>query len=70
MTNKVRVVRLEFDRKYKLVEHVCPICNTAFEGSRIAVYDRDQCRRKADWLKNGKRYNASRTRNKINGASE
>ncbi len=53
-------VTIKFVRRYTLEEHVCPVCQTAFQGPRLRVYCSPECSRKAAWTRNGDRYNTAR----------
>lgn len=57
---KVREVALKFTRRIPLVEKVCPVCGSTFEGPVQSMYCSEPCRRRADWAKHGKERNARR----------
>lgn len=50
----------EVTRRIPLVEKVCPTCGTTFEGPKVRVYCSYPCARKAQWARNGAKYNANR----------
>ena len=56
----VKRVTVQFERKYALVEHTCPVCNAVFQGARLKVYCSPQCAAKASWERNGAKLNANR----------
>jgi len=60
MQKPVKEVTVSFIRKYRQVEHTCPVCDSVFQGSPLAVYCSDLCRRKAAWERNGGRVNERR----------
>ena len=56
----VKRVTVQFERKYTLIEHTCPVCQMVFEGARLKVYCSPECRAKANWERNGAELNAKR----------
>jgi hypothetical protein len=49
-----------FTRLYPVTEHSCAVCGAGFTGPAFAKYCSAECRRRADWQRNGKNYNSRR----------
>lgn len=62
MAETIKEIELHFTRRLTQHEHTCPVCGTAFQGAKIAVYCSTKCAKKAAWDRNGAKYNANRKR--------
>lgn len=60
MSNDEKTVSVSFVRRYKLVEHSCPICEKVFQAPRLRVYCSSECKQKAAWERNGATFNERR----------
>ncbi|HLV78946.1 MAG TPA: hypothetical protein VKT32_01655 [Chthonomonadaceae bacterium] len=58
MSEEARIVTIT--RRYKIVEHTCPVCQSVFTGTKKKTYCSEPCRRKAAWSRNGGKVNARR----------
>jgi len=59
---KEKQVEVKFIRHYKLTEHTCPVCGTVFQGPRLRVYCKDECKQKAAWSRHGAEWNENKKR--------
>ncbi len=57
---KEKSVEVSFVRRYKLVEHICPTCETVFLAPRLRVYCTDSCKQKAAWGRHGAEWNENK----------
>lgn len=60
MTDAEKQVSVSFIRRYKLTDHICPVCGTAFQAPRLRLYCSPECKQKASWTRNGAEFNERR----------
>lgn len=57
---KQRIRTQTIERKMVETERACPVCKTKFYGFGRALYDKPECRRKADYERHGEARRAHR----------
>jgi hypothetical protein len=65
MESGSKVVPMQFVRRYKLTEHVCPVCVKTFQGPKLRVYCSQECVRKAAWERHGAEWNENRKEKRL-----
>ena len=70
MQTGAKVVSMQFVRRYTLTEHICPVCDTPFQGPKLRVYCSAECVRKAAWGRHGAEWNENRKQQRRKARSE
>ncbi len=66
----IKEVPVQFVRRYKQVQGLCPVCGAEFIGSQLKRYCSSKCCKLACWRKNGESYRANRRTKVATGGAE